>query len=162
MRITRPFYLGLYEVTQAEYQQVMGVNPSSFSAEGKEAGKVAGLDTSRHPVETVSWNDAKAFCQKLSATPEEQTAGRVHILPTEAQWEYACRAGTTTKWSCGDDEGVLRDYAWYDTNSGGRTHRVGERKPNAFGLYMHGNVREWCADWYAATGLLPCSRMRCI
>jgi formylglycine-generating enzyme required for sulfatase activity/WD40 repeat protein len=146
VRITRPFYLGLYEVTQAEYQQVMGVNPSHFANEGKGADKVAGLDTSRHPVETVSWDEAKAFCETLSAVPEERNAGRIYVLPTEAQWEYACRAGTTTKWSCGDDAGVLKDFA----SIGVRTHGVGERQPNGFGLYdMHGNVWEWCADWSA-------------
>ena len=89
------------------------------------------------------------FCEKLSALPEEKAAGRVYRLPTEAEWEYACRAGTTTKYSFGNDEGALGDYAWHKANSGGKTHRVGEKRGNPWGLYdMHGNVWEWCQDWY--------------
>lgn len=150
VRITKAFYLGMYEVTQAEYERVSRANPSSFSAQGKQAAKVTGMDTSRHPVETVSWEDAKMFCDKLSAMPGEQAAARVYRLPTEAQWEYACRAGTTTKWSCGDDVRALGDYAWYSQYLLGRTDRVGERKPNGFSLCdMHGNVSELCWDWYA-------------
>jgi formylglycine-generating enzyme required for sulfatase activity len=98
-------------------------------------------------VEQVSWDDCQAFLDKLNAKAGEQ--GGKFVLPTEAQWEYACRAGGTTKYCFGDDEARLGDYAWYGANSLGRTHPVGEKKPNTFGLYdMHGNVWEWCADWY--------------
>ena len=134
--LTKPFGLGVYEVTQEQYQQVMGTNPSKFKAP-------------QNPVEQVSWNDAVEFCRKLSALPAEKSAGHVYRLPTEAEWEYACRAGTTTKYSFGDSESELGDYAWYDKNSGGTTHPVGGKKPNGWGLYdMHGNVFEWCQDWY--------------
>ena len=102
---------------------------------------MAGKDTSRHPVETVNWDDAMEFCRKLSAMPAERAARRVYRLPTEAEWEYACRAGTTTRWYSGDDEAGLADVAWFNKNAGGMTHPVGEKKPNAWGLYdMHGNV----------------------
>ena len=86
-------------VTQGEYQRVMGVNPSKFSATGRRKEKVAGQDTKRFPVEKVSWNDAVEFCRKLSETPQEKAAGRTYLLPSEAQWEYACRAGSTGRWS---------------------------------------------------------------
>ena len=149
VRISRSFYLGMYLVTQAEYEQVMGVNPSSFSAKGKDAAKVSGNDASRHPVETVSWDDAAQFCQRLSALPKERSARRAYRLPTEAEWEYACRAGSTGQWTCGDDEAKLGEYAWCKDNAGGMTHPADEKKPNAWGLYdMHGSLWEWCLDWY--------------
>ncbi len=129
---------GVYPVTQAEYERVMGVNPSHF----KNAGPTV-------PVEKVSWEDAQEFCRRLSELPTEQEAGHVYRLPTEAEWEFACRAGSKTKWSFGDSESSLGDYAWYGSNSGKKTHPVGQKKPNARGLYdMHGNLWEWCFDWY--------------
>lgn len=139
--LTRGFFLGATEVTQRQYQDVMGVNPSRFTE--------AGLDA---PVETVSWDDATEFCRRL--TDRERREGRLRDgwefrLPTESQWEYACRAGTTTAYSFGDDPAQLDQYGWYLANSNGRTHRVATKQPNAFGLYdMHGNVWEWCQDWF--------------
>ena len=134
--LTEPFQMGVHEVTQAQYEQVMGSNPSGFK----------GAD---NPVEGVTWDDAVEFCRRLSELPAEKKAGNVYRLPTEAEWEYACRAGTTTKYSFGDDESELGDTAWYAENSGGKTHPVGSKLPNAWGLYdMHGNVYEWCQDWY--------------
>ncbi len=137
VRISRPFYLGVTEVTQAQYEGVMGTNPSRFKG-------------AQLPVEGVSWEDAVAFCRRLSDKED-----RTYRLPTEAEWEYACRAGSTTKWSFGDDESALNEYAWYSANSNRTMHPVGEKNPNAWGLYdMHGNVCEWCSDWcgrYAST-----------
>jgi len=150
VRITKPFYLGVYEVTQAEYEHVMGENPSSFSSGGSRKSKVFKLDTSRFPVEGVIWQNAVEFLRKLSDLPEEKAAGRIYRLPTEAEWEYACRAGTTTRWHCGDNESDLAKAAWFEDNSENQTHPVGQKEPNAWGLYdMHGNVWEWCNDWYA-------------
>jgi len=123
-------------VTQGQYEAVMGANPSDFKAAGKNA-----------PVESVSWDNAMAFCQKL--TEQERAAGRLpagytFTLPTEAQWEYACRAGTTEPYA-GDPAAM----AWYGDNSGGTTHPVATKLPNAWGLYdMTGNVYQWCLDWY--------------
>ena len=97
----------------------------------------------------MRWYDAVEFCRKLSDLPAEKSAGHVYRLPTEAEWKYACRAGTTTKYSFGDRASELGDYAWYRDNSGKTTHPVGGKKPNPWGLYdMHGNVWEWCQDWY--------------
>jgi len=141
--ITRPFWPGKTEVTQAQWTAVMGNNPNNFKGESL-------------PVEQVSWTDAVAFCKKL--TEREQAAGRLpegyaYVLPTEAQWEYACRAETT-----GDYAGELNAMAWYDQNAGSTTHVVATKQANAWGLHdMHGNVREWCADWY---GELPGGAVR--
>ena len=136
--ISRGSWMGKYEVTQGEYQEVMGNNPSHFKG-----------DTNR-PVEMVSWSDATNYCGKL--TLRDRTAGRiaansVYRLPTEAEWEYACRAWTSTRFSYGDDSGYtdLANYAWSSENSGGTTHPVGQKFPNPWGLYdMGGNVFEWC------------------
>jgi formylglycine-generating enzyme required for sulfatase activity len=124
------FYMGKYEVTQAQWKNVMGTNPSEFKGNNL-------------PVETVSWLDATEFVRKLNEVNHEYT----YRLSSEAEWEYACRAGTT-----GDYAGDIDAMAWYDTNSGSKTHPVGTKQPNAFGLYdMNGNVMEWCQDWHHLT-----------
>jgi formylglycine-generating enzyme required for sulfatase activity len=169
VKITKPFYMAVFPVTQGEYEKVVGVNPSAFTEKQMDASSfkpplwetevtmrrddrptIRGKDTSRHPVETVNWEEAMEFCRKLSALPAERAARRTYRLPTEAEWEYACRAGTTTRWFCGDDEAGLQEYGWDTKNAGGMTHPVGEKKPNAWGLYdMHGNVWQWCSDWFS-------------
>ena len=132
------FDIGVYEVTQSQYQAVMGTNPSYFQGTSYPGSE-------NKPVETVSWYDARAFCTALS-----ELTGRTFTLPSEAQWEYACRAGTTTLYSYGDSDALLGDYAWWFSNSGSQTHPVGTKLPNHWGLYdMHGNVWEWCLDsWH--------------
>lgn len=122
------FKIGKYPITQEQYKEVMGVNPSHFQG------------NPQNPVEQVSYDDAVAFCQKLS-----QLTARNYRLPTEAEWEYACRAGTTTGWCFGDDYCQLGEYAWYIDNCERTTHPVGQKLPNDWGIYdMHGNVWEWC------------------
>jgi formylglycine-generating enzyme required for sulfatase activity len=144
--ITRPFYLGAYEVTQGQYRKVIGRNPSAFCASGEWKSKVKGLNTDDFPVDSVSWEDAVAFCKKLSLLPKEKEARRVYRLPTEAEWEYACRAGTTTPFHFGMT--ITAAQANFG-GTRGRTGKVGLYAPNAFGLYdMHGNVMEWCGDGY--------------
>ncbi|MBI5724532.1 MAG: SUMF1/EgtB/PvdO family nonheme iron enzyme [Planctomycetes bacterium] len=129
--ISRPFYMGIYEVTQEQYQQIMG----KHAREGPTI-----------PAVNISWDDAMEFCKKLS-----QKTGQAVTLPTEAQWEYACRAGGKTRFCYGDDNEKLGDYAWFkENNNNGVYHQVGQKKANDWGLYdMHGNVREWCTDWYS-------------
>jgi formylglycine-generating enzyme required for sulfatase activity len=136
VRITRPFLLGQTAVTQEAYQRVMGVNPSKFQGDAQR------------PVEQVSWDEAVEFCRRLSELPAEKAARRRYALPTEAQWEYACRAGTTTRWYSGDGQ-ALEEVGWFKQNSGGVSHPVGQKKPNAWGLYdMHGNCWQWCQDFF--------------
>ncbi len=153
VRITKTFYLGIYEVTQSEYEQVMGTNPSWFSKNGKGEGTIAGLDASRFPVEMVSWEDAVDFCRKLTFLESERVEGRAYRLPTEAEWEYACRAGTESAFYTGstmDEQDENCDGEFPDPGRGlGRTTTVGSLRANAFGLYdILGNVCEWCQDRY--------------
>jgi formylglycine-generating enzyme required for sulfatase activity len=143
----RSFYIDRYPVTQELYERVMGVNPS------KRKGKT-------NPVERTQWTDAVRFCNKCSEAEglkpcydlkswECDFSADGYRLPTEAEWEYACRAGTTTKYSCGDSDSDLAQYAWFKPHSGGMTRPVGQKKPNRWGLHdMHGNVWEWCNDYY--------------
>jgi formylglycine-generating enzyme required for sulfatase activity len=132
--ISKPFYVQTAEVTQGQWQRIMGDNPSIFRDCGSDC-----------PVENISWSDALQFIRKLNQMEKTHK----YRLPTEAEWEYACRAGSTAKYSFGGNEAELGDYAWYDINSARRTHPVAKKKPNAWGLYdMYGNVWEWCQDGY--------------
>ncbi len=171
--LTQPIYISVYEVTQNAYETVTGTNPSQFAPMGDFRNAVAGIDTADNPVEGVSWNDAADFCSRLSAQEHRNPAyardgenvtfggGAGYRLPTEAEWEFACRAGTTTRFWTGDREEDLPGGGWFAANSGGRPHAVGELKANPFGLFdMHGNVWEWAQDgWepasFAALGAKP-------
>ncbi|MFA4987921.1 MAG: formylglycine-generating enzyme family protein, partial [Candidatus Brocadiia bacterium] len=139
--LTREFFIGATEVTQAQYRTVMKENPSELRGDSL-------------PVEDVTWDDAMAFCSRLTST--EHAAGRLpeemeYRLPTEAEWEYCCRAGSTTEFCFGDDPALLGDYAWFKANSEERSHPVGEKKPNPWGLFdMHGNAWEWCLDHFGS------------
>jgi len=134
------FRMGKYPITLGQYKAVMGSNPSKFKG------------NDRCPVECVIWNDAVKFCEKVT----QQTGQQVR-LPSETEWEYACRAGTTTRYYFGDNENDLDRYGWYSKNSGSKTHPVGEKQPNGWGLYdMHGNVWEWVADvWTKNVSEIP-------
>jgi len=140
--LTQRFGIGKYEVTQKLYETVMGANPSMFK-------------NPNAPVGNVSWQDAMDFCEKLTQKHHEEGTlplDHEYKLPTEAQWEYAARAGTTTRFSFGDDETLLGEYAWYSDNTD-KPKPVGTLKPNNLGLHdMHGNVWEWCLDWYGDYG----------
>jgi len=146
--ITQPFLMGKYPVTQEQYEALTGSNPSHFKG-------------AKNPVENVSWHEVQEFCKKLNertagVSPARTEAGGTPAvrLPTEAEREYACRAGTKTTYHSGDEEADLARVAWYGSNSGHSTHPVGQKEPNAFGLYdMHGNVVEWCADCFGVYGM---------
>jgi len=136
--LTKTCLLAVTQVTQAQWSALMPTNPSCFKGNDR-------------PVETVSWDEATKFCEALS-----RTEGRRYRLPTEAEWEYACRAGTTTRFHAGDGERALADAAWYEANSGKQTHGVALKEPNAWGFHdMHGNVWEWCFDQLGGYPTLP-------
>jgi formylglycine-generating enzyme required for sulfatase activity len=162
--LARPFYMGAHDVTVGQFRAF--VKETGYQTEAETSGEgtviigdpdlkldpkvnwtAPGFEqTDDHPVVCVSWNDARAFCDWLS-----KKEGKTYALPTEAQWEYACRAGSRAKFHFGDDEQELGQYGWHDANAERKTHKVGQLKPNAWGLYdMHGNVWQWTADWFAA------------
>ncbi len=153
-----PFQLMRTPVTREHYQKIMGSDPGWPKGEADE-----------RPVNRVSWLAAVEFCNRWSVNDGLKPCYQIdgdkvtwasgadgYRLPTEAEWEYACRAGSTTRWCFGDDEARLPNYAWFDKNSGGNPHPVATRKPNDWGLFdMHGNVWEWCWDWYGAYAADP-------
>ncbi len=143
VKISEGFYMGRTEVTQREWKAVMGSLPAGCTGGRFFEQEFIG---DNKPVVCVSWDDAHNFIRKLNARGDA-----TYRLPTEAEWEYACRAGTTTKYSFGDDESALDNYAWHYSNSRNETHEVATKLPNAWGLHdIHGNVSEWCEDWHGA------------
>ncbi|MBM4071788.1 MAG: hypothetical protein FJ271_23110, partial [Planctomycetes bacterium] len=163
VEITKAFHMGTFEVTQAQFRTIIGTNPSFNSASGKAAAAVAGLDTDDFPVEGVTWHQALEFCRKLSDVPAEREAGRSYDLPTEAEWEYACRGNSRSyqvfhhgNSLSGKDERINGDSPFGGAEKVSwvaRPTKVGSYKANPFGLHdMHGNVREWCKDWFGPPG----------
>jgi formylglycine-generating enzyme required for sulfatase activity len=156
VEISKPFYMGSLEVTEQQFAQVMGIEPRVVQQKNSN-GRVIGnkvIPFTSVPVSTVTWFDANEFCEKLSNVPEEKKERREYRLPTEAEWEYACRAGTQSAYSFGDSPSELGNYGWYRGNAGtNKNERIklgGQKRPNAWGLYdMHGNAHEWCLDLYA-------------
>jgi uncharacterized protein (TIGR02996 family) len=149
--LSRAFYLGRCEVTQGQFEQIMNANHSRFRPGGDGAQRVEGIDTRVLPAENISYNDATEFCRRLSALAAEKEAGRSYRLPSEAEWEYACRAGAWLSHYHFGNRLIKKqaNFGWNPPNLG-RTTAVGSYAPNLFGLHdMHGNVWEWCADWYS-------------
>ena len=155
--LTCSFELGIHPVTQEQYQKIMGVTKEVecphcsevlvLPVDGDKVGCPSYYDGPANPVESVTWADAVEFCRRLSEHPDEKGAGHAYRLPTEAEWEYACRAGTTTRFYWGEDKTNYEDYEWRRENADGTTHPVGQKKPNPWGLFdMLGNVQEWCSD----------------
>jgi len=164
VRISKPFWLGVHEVTRGQFRRFVDDSGYQTEAERDGTGGYGLVDgqwkqdprfvwntdpgfeqTDDRPVVNVSWNDVTAFCAWLS-----EKEGEKSCLPSEAQWEYACRAGTTTRWYSGDDEDALKEHAWFSFNAANKSHPVGQKSPNAWSLYdIHGNVWEWCQDWWA-------------
>lgn len=157
--LTKPFYLGTTEVRQQDFERILGRNPSYFSANGPEPSRIAGLNPDKLPVDSVTWNHAAEFCQRLSEREKLDSAYALHgdrvilrngngyLLPTEFQWEYACRAGTQTLFSSGDSEVELRQIGWFYHSARQNVHLAGELAANPFGLYdMHGNLSEWVSN----------------
>jgi formylglycine-generating enzyme required for sulfatase activity len=159
VELTQPFYLGTTEVTEHQWARVMEDefetkvieirDPDTQLLIRKEEQKIRNTKLgSQLPMRNISWTQAVKFCRRLEKIAEEKEKGRNYRLPTESQWEYACRAGTSTAYSFGDSADALGEYGWFQGNSNG-SQPVGKKMPNAWGLYdMHGNVLEWCSDWH--------------